>query len=384
MIIPLDGRFSLSRTGTPHGAASLHLAAGVQFLRQDQVVFEAMLEGWSAQMLGGRGLRRETVASALSKVRSFQGHVNEWPWRWSAAMFDEWMADLASVRQLKVSTRRGYQLAIRAFCSYVCSPHYGWVAECEERFGDHPIQVSHSDNGMQHLSDFEGSPARRPLTRRELQGILDRADAEVSIRLKQGRKGAAMAYRDATMLKVQYGWGLRSNELCHLDTTDLFRSPHAEQFEGVGLIQVRMGKASRGGAPKRRTVATVYQWAVDALLDYLLNVRPLMLKDSSPADAIFVTERGTRMKPRDVANRFAYYRDEMGLDVALTPHSLRHSYVTHLIEDGVDPAFVKEQVGHAYQSTTAIYTGVSTDFKNKMMQDAIRRVLPEPLKKGLS
>lgn len=368
----------MSRAGIPYGAASLHLVDGVQFLRQDEAVFEAMLDGWSAQMIGGRGLRRETVASSTSMVRRFQTHVNEWPWRWSAAMFDEWMTDLATVHALKHSTRRGYQLAIRAFCTYVCSPHYGWVAECEERFGEHPTQVSHEDNMVQHLSDFEGSPARRPLTRDELQRLLDRADNEVDVRIQQGRKGAAMAYRDATMFKVQYAWGLRSNELCHLDTTDLFRSPHAKQFEGIGLVQVRMGKASRGGPPKRRTVATIYQWAVDALQDYLVNARPLMLKESSPSNAIFVTERGTRMKTRDVANRFAYYRDELGLDAALTPHALRHSYVTHLIENGVDPTFVKEQVGHAYQSTTAIYTGVSTDFKNKMMQDAIRRVLPGP------
>jgi site-specific recombinase XerD len=105
-----------------------------------------------------------------------------------------------------------------------------------------------------------------------------------------------------------------------------------------------------------------------------------MLKPRSPSTAVFVTERGTRLHPRDVSDRFGHYRDELGLDEVLTPHALRHSYVTHLIESGVDPVFVKEQVGHAFQSTTAIYTGVSGDFMNKMMQDAVRRVLPD--KKG--
>ena len=53
---------------------------------------------------------------------------------------------------------------------------------------------------------------------------------------------------------------------------------------------------------------------------------------------------------------------------------MRHSYVTHLIEEGADPEFVKQQVGHAYQSTTAIYTAVSGDFANKMMRQALDRM----------
>ena len=57
-----------------------------------------------------------------------------------------------------------------------------------------------------------------------------------------------------------------------------------------------------------------------------------------------------------------------------TPHSLRHSYVTHLIEDGVDPKFVQEQVGRVFASTTALYTGISGDFTNTMMRKALDNV----------
>jgi len=81
------------------------------------------------------------------------------------------------------------------------------------------------------------------------------------------------------------------------------------------------------------------------------------------------------MRATDLAARFREYRDELGLDAALSPHALRHSYVTHLTEDGVDPAFIQQQVGHAYQSTTAIYTAVSGDYANRMMQRAIGNVL---------
>lgn len=77
------------------------------------------------------------------------------------------------------------------------------------------------------------------------------------------------------------------------------------------------------------------------------------------------------MSPWKVDEFFAEIRDAIGLPAELTPHSLRHSYVTHLAEDGWDGRFVQEQVGHAYASTTAIYTSVSSDFKNRVLRDAL-------------
>ena len=371
----------MARERMPAGSASLHLAGSVRFLHEEEAVFEAMLDGWMAQMLGGRGLQQQSAIGVVRQVRAFHAHADEWPWRWSSALYDDWMASLAA-SGLQLSTRRGYQQAVRSFCEFLCSPHYGWVEECERRFGEHPVQVCHEGNLLRHSTDFEGTPGRRPLTRDELQRLFDGADREVDARLDRRRKGAVAAYRDATILKTLYAWGLRANELCHLDTTDLFRSAHAPQFGLAGIVQVRMGKASRGGPPKRRSVVTIHQWAADALLDYLEVARPLMVKESRPTNAVFVTERGGRLHPRDIAQRFAHYRDALDLDESLSPHSLRHSYVTHLVEDGVDPVFVQQQVGHAYQSTTAIYTAVSSDFKNKMMLDAIRRVLPANDREG--
>jgi integrase/recombinase XerC len=79
--------------------------------------------------------------------------------------------------------------------------------------------------------------------------------------------------------------------------------------------------------------------------------------------------------------RFAAYRDVLGLDTGLDFHSFRRSYVTHLIEDGWDPRFVQEQVGHEHASTTSIYTCVSSDFRTrtrtllKAMQDTANAAL---------
>lgn len=356
---------------TPHGSASLYLAGGVSFLNAPEAVFEAMLEGWQMQQVGGRRLKQDSVKRALGVVRRFEAYAGKKPWEWSAGDLDEWMTLLVSQRRVEASTIRSYQGAVRLFCEYICSRHYGWVDECMERFGTHPVQVCHEWNTLPHLQDYEGTPGRRPLTRTELQLLLDHADGEVTRLLDEHRKGALPAFRDATLLKVVYAWGMRASEAVGLDVTDFYRNPKAPQFGEFGVMQIRHGKSSRGGPPKRRAVVSLFDWAVDALRDYVEQVRPLMVQDGSPA--LWVSERGTRLRARELSSRFATYRMALGLDDVLTPHALRHSYVTHLIESGVDPAFVQRQVGHLHQSTTAIYTGVSTDYMNTMMSQAIER-----------
>lgn len=361
----------------PPGSAKLHLTPGVEFLHERETVFAGMIAGWGAQMRGGRGLRKAFVARSQSQVCAFQEFVDEWPWNWSSRMFDEWASELEA-RGLALSTRRNYQYSIRGFCEYLLSPHYAWVEECEDRFGTHPVQIVHEENSIRHTPGVDGDPRRRGLSSDELQLLFDRADREVDIRLTEKRKGATLAYRDATLFKVIFAWGLRANEACHLEITDLFRSPRQPQFGNIGVVQVRMGKGSQGSGPKSRTVATLYEWAVEALQDYLSEVRPLLAKPGISGNTIFLTERGTRMKPRDIADRFAFYRDELSLDPSLTPHSLRHSYATGLALQKVDAKFIQEQLGHTYASTTAIYTHLASDFMNSMMRDAIRKVTGEP------
>ncbi|WP_325098025.1 tyrosine-type recombinase/integrase [Nocardia gipuzkoensis] len=116
-------------------------------------------------------------------------------------------------------------------------------------------------------------------------------------------------------------------------------------------------------------MASVMPWAVDAVEDYLTNVRPRFGSPGNPA--MWLTERGTRLGAGEIDDRFALYRDGAGLDKKLSLHCLRHSYVTHSVEDGVDPKFLQAQVGHVYQSTTSLYTAVSGDFANTTMRQAI-------------
>jgi site-specific recombinase XerD len=207
------------------------------------------------------------------------------------------------------------------------------------------------------------------LSRGELQAFFDFCDAQVAGRRALRRKGALAALRDAALFKVAYGWGLRRTEVIRLDVVDVGPNPHAAVFGRVGTIRVRYGKASRGGNAKPRNVLTVWRWAAEALEQYLAEIRPQFGRDEHPA--LWLTERGGRVSTRAFDDRFAEYRDALGLDPMLVAHCLRHSYITHLQEDGFDPLFVKEQVGHRFVSTTALYTSVSSDYKNRMLQEAI-------------
>ena len=85
----------------PHGASSLYLAGVVSFLNAHEAVFEAMIEGWRMQQIGGRHLKEDSVSRALGVVRRFESYAGKKPWEWSAGDFDEWMALLVSQRKVE-------------------------------------------------------------------------------------------------------------------------------------------------------------------------------------------------------------------------------------------------------------------------------------------
>ncbi|HEV8279828.1 MAG TPA: tyrosine-type recombinase/integrase [Streptosporangiaceae bacterium] len=359
--------------GEPQGSARLELVGGVRLLHPEDAVVEAMLRGWGKQQRGGRGNLAATVRTHQRRVRALIEFTNEYPWRWTAAHMDEWSTHLVAESRLAKSTIRQYQLSVELFCEFITSPHYHWAQECEARFGVHPVQVCYEWNTLAHLTDYEGRPGRRPLTREECQALFNCADSLVERAVRRGRKGALTAYRDATVLKVIYAWGLRCTEACKLDLADWHRNPQAPELGRFGTLQVRWGKRSRGSAFRRRPVLSLMPWAVESVEDYLTNIRPRFGRPELPA--MWLTERGGRLRPREIEDRFAACRDHLGMDPDLTPHCLRHSFVTHLVEDGADPEFVKELVGHRFISTTGIYTGVSGDYMNTMMRKHVDRVL---------
>jgi integrase/recombinase XerC len=356
------------------GSAGLVLLDGVAHLDEEAAVFEAMLSGWSRQQQS-RMLGAATIGSRLTLLRRFTEFAESYPWSWTAADVEDFTISLTSSGQkLAPSTVRGYHLTLRMFCDYLTDVRYEWPAQCRDRFAAVPSQVCHEWNTVAHLNDYEGRPARRPLTYDELQRLFDFVDHRVDRIAGSGRKGALAALRDAQMVKTAYAFGLRRNELCRLDVADLRPNPHVAEWGTYGSVHVRYGKAIRGGVPRRRTVLAVpeFDWAITGLKQWVEQGRPLLGAGDRPE--LWVTERLSRVSVKQLDKRFGWLRAEAGLDAALTLHCLRHSYVTHLIEFGYPERFVQEQVGHAYASTTAIYTSVSNDFKAKTLRAALARV----------
>ena len=278
---------------------------------------------------------------------------------------------------MAVSTARNYTVELRLFLEYLTDPRYGWVQVCTERFGAAPTQVLDEWNTVVHVNNYEGAPGRRPLSYDEVQRLFDGADDLVEQAKTRRRKGVLAAYRDAAILKTVYAFGLRRQEAWGLDLTDLRRNPKIPAYGSTGAVMVRWGKSSRGSGPKRRTVLLVPEmdWWVPVIQQWLTELRPRLAPAAHPA--VWITERRGRLDWRGINVAFTQARDAAGLDPSLDLHSLRHSYVTHLIEFDYPERFVQEQVGHTYASTTAIYTSVSDAYRNTLLRRALTARNPD-------
>jgi len=356
------------------GSAGLVLVAGVVHLDEERAVFEGMLTGWGRQQQS-RMLGEKTIADRVRLVRRFTEFAECYPWAWGPGDVEDFTVSLTSgQRPSSPATVRGYHLSLRMFGDYLTDARYEWPRVCRDRFDQVPSQVCHEWNTVAHLNEYEGRPGRRPLTYSELEHLFDYLDSRVEQIAGSGRKGSLAALRDAQLFKTAYAFGLRRNELGRLDVADLRPNPHLREWGTYGSLHVRYGKAVRGGVPRRRTVLAVpeFDWAVAGMRQWVEQARPLFAAGDHPA--LWVTERLSRVSLRYLDGRFAQVRQQAGLPAELSLHCLRHSYVTHLIEFGYPERFVQEQVGHSHASTTAIYTSVSNDFKNKTLQAALARV----------
>ncbi len=359
----------MGRAADLPGAAHLVLAAGVLHLDPASAVFEAMLEGWARQQRTRFLKQDSTIKPRLSLVRRLATFSNQYPWQWAPAEVEAFFDHLrARNPNFTVSTARQYQNSLRMFCDFICDARYGWLATCQERFGQVPAQILHELNSVTHVTEFEGQPGRRPLTYEEVQALFDAADGRVEQIRARRRKGALAAMRDSALLKTVYAYGLRRQEACGLDLPDLRRNPKAPDYGRFGALFVRWGKSSNGSPPKRRTVFTVPEmdWIVDVLDHYLTDVRPRFEVGNHPA--LWVTERCGRLSRRGANEAFETAREAAGLPTELDLHSLRHSMITHLVEFDYPERFVQDQAGHATASSTAIYTGVSDEYRNQLLR----------------
>ena len=164
---------------------------------------------------------------------------------------------------------------------------------------------------------------------------------EVELFLEQPQCVDAKGYRDHAMLELLYATGIRVSELISLDLDDLNLS--------AGFLRC----ASRG----KERIIPLYHTAVKALQDYVRDIRPQLIADGDE-QALFVNMNGERMSRQGFWKIIKHYQEKAGIEKDITPHTLRHSFAVHLLENGADLRSIQEMLGHADISSTQIYTHV--------------------------
>lgn len=345
--------------------AGVFLDPAVSHLDTPAAVFDAMLGEFERQQ-AARGLAVDTRRGRERLVRQLRAHADAWPWQWTPAHFEAWSADHLRDGRTK-ATLRGYQNAIVAFTAFIADPSYRWGEVCSTLFGSPPGRVAHALNLVRHKGDYEGRPdANRPLTRAEQDCFFACVDRKARDAARLHRKGATAALRDSFMFLTILGWGVRRTEATWLDVDDFRRNARSTQFGKYGALVVRNAKSFPGGPPRRRSVLTAFPWAAEAARQWVEVTRTACYPQIG-SKVLLPTERGRRIAPRTVDQRFALIRDEAGLPSYLNPHCLRHTYATTLIEMGWPMPLVQEQMGHSHVATTAIYTALSDDFKDRVL-----------------
>jgi integrase/recombinase XerC len=210
---------------------------------------------------------------------------------------------------------------------------------------------------------------RGPKNRRSLPRALDVDDAfrlveaptttgrtsHRTLSASEDARHQLLRLRDAALLELLYGTGLRVSEACGLDTADIDR----DRF-GTPMVLVRHGK---GGKSRQVPVGGA---ADRALAEYLPARRTLGATDA----ALFVNASGQRLTPRSVQRMVKRWTIAGGVQASATPHGLRHSFATHLLDEGVDLRAIQDLLGHASLASTQIYTKVSLDHLMKVYDDA--------------
>ncbi|MCZ4497721.1 MAG: xerD 5 [Marmoricola sp.] len=185
------------------------------------------------------------------------------------------------------------------------------------------------------------SPAKRlpkALPLADVEAILDAA----------GAPGTLLALRDRALLELLYGTGARISEAVGLDVDDI--DLHSE--DATVLL--------RGKGSKERIVP-VGRYAREAVATYLTRARPDLVAGGTGTPAMFLNARGGRLSRQSAWTVIVRSAERAGVKAEVSPHTMRHSFATHLLEGGADVRVVQELLGHASVTTTQVYTLVTVD-----------------------
>lgn len=201
------------------------------------------------------------------------------------------------------------------------------------------------------------STVRSPKRKKSLPRALDVDDVErlmdaPPVDAEDPSSASPLALRDWAIFEVLYGGGLRISECCALDRDDIDR----QRYAGQAVIRVRHGK---GNKERLVPLGSKAIEAIDLYLEARPKLRNAKTKEQDPV-ALFLNYRGSRLSARSVQRHMGRYVVQAGIPDA-TPHGLRHSFATHLLDAGVDLRSIQEMLGHASLASTQVYTKVSLD-----------------------
>jgi site-specific recombinase XerD len=188
-----------------------------------------------------------------------------------------------------------------------------------------------------------------PKAAKRLPHVMSESEVTKLLRTRIAGKTDFQRLRDAAIMEVLYASGIRRAELVGLNISD------------VDLDRRIMRVIGKGN--KQRAVF-INQASADAIRSYL-GVRP-----RTPDEALFLSKRKTRLSHRQAWVIFRQFADLSGLTQHVTPHVMRHSFATHLLENGADIMTIKELLGHESLSTTQIYTNVSLEHMRRSYEEA--------------
>lgn len=189
------------------------------------------------------------------------------------------------------------------------------------------------------------SAVRPPAQEKRLPKALPLSDVE-AILDTAGAPGTVLSLRDRALLEVLYGTGARISEAVGLDVDDV------DLVDRTVLL--------RGKGNKERLVP-VGSYACDAVQAYLTRARPELVASGRGTPALFLNARGGRLSRQSAWSVLVKTADRAGVTRDVSPHTLRHSFATHLLDGGADVRVVQELLGHASVTTTQVYTLVTVD-----------------------
>ena len=183
---------------------------------------------------------------------------------------------------------------------------------------------------------------RTPKQPKHLPRVLSKDDAAALMEFPAGETGSSL--RDRALLETLYSTGARVSELVGINLDDLRTSE--------GLIHLR-------GKGRKERIVPIGTLALKAIHDYRASLKPSAISHQ-PSAPIFLNLRGGRLTTRSVARIVACYSNRLA-GGSVSPHTLRHSFATHLLDEGADLRSIQEMLGHASLSTTQKYTHVAMD-----------------------